>query len=143
MVWIDRRRFSFHCLVCKAFHGPPPSSDHVCNHKDGDKRNNTPGNLEWCTRAENLSHARTLPGRKSSAGALSKPLRGRKVGTKEWTTYESASAAARKLGLNPGVISAVANPNGKRKKTGGYEFERVPQYEEIEGEVWKDVILPP
>ena len=129
--------------MCKAFHAPPPSSDHVCNHKDGDKRNNTPGNLEWCTPTENLRHAHTLPGRKSNAGAQFKPLCGRKVGTKEWTTYESASAAARKLGLNPGAISAVANQNGKRKKTGGYKFEYVRQYGEIEGEVWKDVILPP
>ena len=137
---IKGRIYFFHRLVCEAFHGRPPT-DHVCNHKDGDKRNNTPGNLEWCTQAENQQHARTLSGRKSNAGARSKPLRGRILGTEGWKEFESGSAAARELGLDPRNISGVAR--GERKHTGEWEFAFMPQYEEIEGEVWKDVVLPP
>jgi hypothetical protein len=46
-----------HQLVARAFIGPPPAGKDTVNHIDGDKLNNTPANLEWCTRAENMVHA--------------------------------------------------------------------------------------
>ena len=49
--------FNVHMLVCAAYHGPRPSDGHQCNHKDGDKLNNHPDNLEWVTQAENMQHA--------------------------------------------------------------------------------------
>lgn len=45
-----------HILVCKAFHGLPPTDLHNVNHKDGNKQNNDPSNLEWVTRKENSQH---------------------------------------------------------------------------------------
>ena len=48
---------SVHRLICAAFHGPAPSPEHQTNHKDGDKRNNIPSNLEWVTAQENSQHA--------------------------------------------------------------------------------------
>lgn len=42
-----------HHLVCQAFHGPKPSPKAQCRHGDGDKNNNTEGNLCWGTRSEN------------------------------------------------------------------------------------------
>jgi len=48
-----------HVLVCLAFHGLPPdeSTLYDVNHKDGNKWNSRPSNLEWMTRSENLIHA--------------------------------------------------------------------------------------
>ena len=36
-----------HRLVCEAFHGPAPEGKPWVLHRDGDKSNNTPGNLYW------------------------------------------------------------------------------------------------
>lgn len=48
-----------HCLVAEAFIGPCPAGKEV-NHKDGVKANNTPENLEYLTRPENLRHAERM-----------------------------------------------------------------------------------
>lgn len=49
-----RKTMLVHRLVALAFHGP---SDLHVNHKDGDKMNNSPSNLEWTSRSENMRHA--------------------------------------------------------------------------------------
>jgi hypothetical protein len=44
-----------HFLVLKCF-GPPQPPGTQVNHKDGDKFNNSPENLEWVTPVENAQH---------------------------------------------------------------------------------------
>lgn len=48
--------YFIHRLVALTFFGEPSSPDLVVNHKDGNKLNNIPENLEWVTQSENLYH---------------------------------------------------------------------------------------
>ena len=42
-----------HRIVATAFHGDPPTPEHVVDHIDTNRRNNRPENLRWLTRLEN------------------------------------------------------------------------------------------
>lgn len=43
-----------HRIVATAFHGEPPTKEHVADHIDTNKQNNRPDNLRWVTRLENI-----------------------------------------------------------------------------------------
>ncbi len=43
-----------HRIVATAFHGEPPTEEHVVDHIDTNKQNNRPDNLRWVTRLENI-----------------------------------------------------------------------------------------
>ena len=43
-----------HRIVALAFHGEPPTKEHVVDHIDTNKQNNRPENLRWVTRFENI-----------------------------------------------------------------------------------------
>ncbi len=50
------RHFRFHILAATAFHGPPPTDEHVVNHRNGRSTDNSAENLEWTTQRENSTH---------------------------------------------------------------------------------------
>lgn len=52
-----RRLARVHRLIAETFL-PNPSLLPAVNHRDNDRANNALPNLEWCTQAENLQHAR-------------------------------------------------------------------------------------
>jgi hypothetical protein len=54
------KHFPVHRAVAIAFFGDPSSPDLHVNHKDGNKQNNSVGNLEWCTNDENMRHSRAM-----------------------------------------------------------------------------------
>ncbi|OIV41708.1 HNH endonuclease signature motif containing protein [Flavobacterium johnsoniae] len=43
-----------HRIVATAFHGQPPTKEHVADHIDTNRQNNRPANLRWVTRLENI-----------------------------------------------------------------------------------------
>jgi hypothetical protein len=42
-----------HRIIATAFHGDPPTREHVVDHIDTNRRNNRPENLRWLTKLEN------------------------------------------------------------------------------------------
>lgn len=50
------RQMLLHRLLCLVFIGPYPKN-HITNHKDGNKKNNSLENLEICTYSHNTKHA--------------------------------------------------------------------------------------
>lgn len=52
-----------HRLVALAFHGEPSSGRSMINHKDGNKENNCPENLEWCSASQNEQHSYSVLGK--------------------------------------------------------------------------------
>jgi len=143
IVGCDGVSYLLHRLVCTTWHSQPPTPGHRVSHKDWDASNNTPANLEWVTLSESNQDSRNNnPNLKSNAGSLSKPVRGRKLGTNgEWTHFESCAAAARELGpgfARSGIIMVL---NGRRAQAGGWTFELTQQFEAIEGEQWRSVVL--
>jgi hypothetical protein len=59
------RLTSIHRIVAKVFI-PNPKRKPEVNHKDGNKKNNILGNLEWVTKSENQKHAYEKLHRKNS-----------------------------------------------------------------------------
>jgi hypothetical protein len=143
---IMNSRYKMHSMICRAFRGQAPTLAHTVDHIDNDPSNNNVENFRWLTRSEQINHSyATNSSRKSSAPSRSKPVQGRKLGDDEWTSYDSAQDAARKLhkwGLKPGNISRVCG--GKRKQTGGYEFrfdDTKGEADTLLGEEWRDVVM--
>lgn len=51
-----RVKGKLHRLVAHAFLAPPTAGQTEVNHIDGNRKNNTVENLEWCSHAENIQH---------------------------------------------------------------------------------------
>ena len=82
-----------HILICLAFHGIKPDLNHTqVNHIDGNKHNNIPSNLEWCTRTFNLIHAYKSGFRKDNREVIST-----NIITGEEFTYYSLGELGREL----------------------------------------------
>ena len=114
-----------HRLVAEGFI-PNPSNKPQVNHKDGNKSNNSLGNLEWVTEAENTRHAfaqglrvgnPTYKGKFNEQHNKSRPVEMLTLSGELVKRFPSMQEAQRQ-GFSQGNISAVIN--GKRKSHKGH-----------------------
>lgn len=61
-----RKSFSVHRQVLLAFTPIPDHEKFDVNHLDGDKTNNCLDNLDWCTKSDNMKHAKWVLGKRST-----------------------------------------------------------------------------
>ena len=62
--------FLIHRIIAHIFIGPCPKGEQV-NHKDWNKLNNDPENLEYCSASENMFHSYNVLGRQAARGERS------------------------------------------------------------------------
>lgn len=128
-LWKDGKQHCVkaHRLVAIAFI-PNPDGKKEVNHKDGNKHNNVPSNLEWATREENLMHEHTTGlGDSAKEGLLRanvarrKPVIAIHVASGTVTEHISIQDAGRDLDVSATKICACLN--GRRKSHKGYTFK--------------------
>lgn len=105
----DKRVF-VHKLVAQAFIKNPENKPQV-NHKDSNIKNNTVGNLEWCTHSENMKHGYKYGNKKRMLGQnnFSSKLRTEEV-TKIRTLYSEGvvqTELSKMFGVTQANISLI------------------------------------
>ena len=145
--------YQLYVLMARVFLGKAPSPQHTVDHIDGDTNHDKIPNLRWATPQEQIQNSyATNSERRSSAGKLSKPIKGRLVIQNEqhqaaWRHFNSSHDAARELGIKQGNISACcggkqekAMDDKKRWWTFCYDKEAA-EPDLLEGEEWRDVVM--
>ena len=121
------------------FNGLPKSAEAwQVHHMDGDPGNNCLANLEYVTPSQNAQYSHASLSRTSSGP--SKPVMFRLVGSTEWETCPSISAAARQLGLSSAAVSGGCKT---QSPTDGYMFSFPDANEASQvGEEWRPMLDP-
>jgi hypothetical protein len=83
-------------LVCRAFHGEPPSPKHEAAHNDGNPSNNRRENLRWATHTENCADKKIH--------GTENPPRGEKQGRSKLSS-EDVKTIRQRLANGEGVAS--------------------------------------
>lgn len=111
-----------HRLVAAAFLPAPGDGKRLVNHLDGDKTNNTAGNLEWSTARENAIHARRLGLRPPGNAGLRRRVRYTSAAGVA-TEYNSVGEAARATRSAQSKITLVCQ--GRQPPSAGSKWEYV------------------
>ena len=120
------RTYLVHRLVISAFKANANNRPCV-NHLNENKKDNRLNNLSWCTHEENNNygtHNKRMVSTKKSNGDYKKLSDKYSIPVyciTNNTVYKSAHEAARQLKLHRNLIAMCLK--GKRKSTGGYQFE--------------------
>lgn len=124
------KRFYVHTLVLETFLCSRPTSKHVCNHKDGNVKNNRLENLEWVTAKENTAHAKktglfnsikNLLRIRSKRNKNSRRVIARALNHAETIIFPSLSAAA-SYGFNYSVVRECCLETRSHRTHKGFTF---------------------
>lgn len=93
-----------HHLVALTFIGPPPDVEHrQINHKDLNKSNNRPSNLEWSSQQENIAHWRRM---RPGVSTCNRPW---KSSVAEWQKIRQMRAAGQSIRSISQMVSLTAS----------------------------------
>ena len=118
-LWRDnkRKRVPVHRIVAMAYI-PNPHDYPQVNHIDGNRKNNSVGNLEWCTASENNYHAYRTG---LTTSGMSKAVIGYSVKSGIVIECESIAEAARLVNGNPDAIRGAVK--GRLKTSAGFRWK--------------------
>lgn len=135
----SKKHFRVHRIVALTFL-PNPLNLRTVNHKDHDPSNNHVDNLEWMSQRDQNLHSRRAHLKNDGA---SRPIwKCDAVTGERLVKYASLTDAVKEIGNgNKGNISdclkSVDKP-GRRCTAHGFKWEYA-EYEDLEGELWKEV----
>lgn len=115
----NSKPYLHHRLVAKAFI-PNPFNKPQVNHIDGNKLNNHPSNLEWCTAQENIAHA-IKNNLIDPVKNRSRPIIRLSMNDVELQTYASITEAAKAGFISMCCIILCAR--GKKLKYRGFKWK--------------------
>lgn len=127
------RMSGVHRIVCSSFHDNPEIKPHV-NHKDGNKKNNLPNNVEWATNSENQKHAYDT-GLKADCHAI--------LNREQVVEISKSKKSLKTLSLEYGVtISAISLVKRGKNWSGvtGIKFEKI-KMKRITSEIAKEIYM--
>lgn len=114
-----RRVFPIHRLLALTYIPYEPTVDKLdVNHKNGIKLDNSLGNLEWATRAENCIHAYSTGLRNDNISVLVRDCQ-----TDEVVEYFSLSEAAKRLNVNAETVNNRCKAGCKKVWPPGLQFK--------------------
>ena len=108
-----------HRIVAEAF-VPNPNNLKDVNHKDEDKTNNLPSNLEWCDRKYNINYG---TGKYRKTESYRKPIEQLTIDGQHVAYFESARQAARVTDYKQSRLWEALS--GKRQTAYGYRWRYI------------------
>jgi hypothetical protein len=140
-----KKQFKLHRLVALTFI-PNPENKSDVNHKDKNKLNNNISNIEWNTRKENNIHrCKNITIKTNKNKSLFRIDTKTQEKLERYDSIEEAGIWA----LNNNLTKTIHNGrnsignflNGLSKKAYGFRWEYENKYEDLENEIWKQIII--